>query len=121
MLFAMLLTFANNYFRDGAHTTPMKIVQFLRLPPPVHLCPKFFHSHDDDLGSPISNEQTAPSPLPCMLSDKIKTKTKPSHVTFKLTTRSIVRFSPQTMQWYHLRMASLLDNRVINILMFDSA
>ena len=32
--------------------------------------------------------------------NKIKTKTKPSHVTFKLTTRSIVRFSPQTLQWY---------------------
>ena len=26
---------------------------------------------------------------------------KPSHVTFELTKRSIVRFSPQTMQWYH--------------------
>ena len=25
-------------------------------------------------------------------------ETKPNHVTFKLTTRSIVRFSPQTMQ-----------------------
>ena len=30
-----------------------------------------------------------------------KQKQKPSHGTFKLTTRSIVRFSPQTMQWYH--------------------
>ena len=28
---------------------------------------------------------------------KIKTKAKPSHVTLKLTTRSIVRFSPQAM------------------------
>ena len=32
---------------------------------------------------------------------KQKPKTKPSHVTFKLTTRSIVRFSLKTMQWYH--------------------
>ena len=31
----------------------------------------------------------------------IQNKSKPSHVTFKFTTRSIVRFSPQTMQWYH--------------------
>ena len=28
---------------------------------------------------------------PCMLTNEIKTKAKPSHVTFKLTTRSIVR------------------------------
>ena len=32
---------------------------------------------------------------------QIITKTKPIHVTFKLTTHSIVQFSPQTMQWYH--------------------
>ena len=32
---------------------------------------------------------------------KIKMKTKSGHVTFKLTTLFIVRFSPQTMQWYH--------------------
>ena len=32
---------------------------------------------------------------------KIITKTKPSHVTFELTWRSIVRFTPQKMQWYH--------------------
>ena len=33
--------------------------------------------------------------------NKIKTKAKPSQVTFKLATHSIVWFSPQTMQWYH--------------------
>ena len=32
---------------------------------------------------------------------KSKQNQKPSHVTFKLTTRYIVRFSPQTMKWYH--------------------
>ena len=38
---------------------------------------------------------------PCMWMNKIKTKTKPCYITFKLTTRSItVRFSPQVMQWY---------------------
>ena len=36
-----------------------------------------------------------------MWTNKIKTKTKPSYVTFKLATRSIVWFSPQTIQWYH--------------------
>ena len=36
-----------------------------------------------------------------MWTNKIKTKRKPSYVTFKLTTRSIVWFSPQTIQWYH--------------------
>ena len=37
---------------------------------------------------------------PCMWTNEIKTKTKSSHVTLKLTTRFIVRFSPQAMQWY---------------------
>ena len=35
-----------------------------------------------------------------MWKNKFKIKTKPSHVTFKFTTRSTVRFSPQTNQWY---------------------
>ena len=30
-----------------------------------------------------------------------QTKSKPKHVTYKLTTRSVVRSSAQTMQWYH--------------------
>ena len=33
--------------------------------------------------------------------NEIKTKTKPSHVTFKLTTRSNVQFSQQKLEWYH--------------------
>ena len=33
--------------------------------------------------------------------ERTKSKQKPSHVTLKLTTRSIIRFSPQTMQCYH--------------------
>ena len=37
-------------------------------------------------------ETTTP---PCMWTNEIKTKTKPSHITFKLTTHSVVRFSPQ--------------------------
>ena len=35
--------------------------------------------------------------------NEIKTKAKQSQVTFKLTMRSIVRFSTQIMQWYHWR------------------
>ena len=38
---------------------------------------------------------------PYMRTNEIKTRIKPSHVIFKLITRSIVRFSPQTMQGYH--------------------
>ena len=39
---------------------------------------------------------------PQSASERTKSKQKkPSHVTFKLTMRSIVRFSPQTIQWYH--------------------
>ena len=37
----------------------------------------------------------------CMCMNETKVKIKPSHVIFKLTSDSIVRFSPQTMQWYH--------------------
>ena len=37
---------------------------------------------------------------PKSASERNQNKKKPSHVTFKLTMRSIVRFSPQTMQWY---------------------
>ena len=41
-----------------------------------------------------------------------KSKQKQYQVTFKLAKRSIVRFIPQTIQWYHQRMASLSDVRV---------
>ena len=61
-----------------------------------------------------------------MWTNEFKIKTKPSHVTFKFTTRSIVRFNPQTMQ-----MVSWKDGVTVwqsigrffvnNILMFDSA
>ena len=47
----------------------------------------------------------------CIWRNKIKTKAKPSHDTFKLNTRSIVRFNPQKMQWDHYRMALLSDTR----------
>ena len=33
--------------------------------------------------------------------NEVKTKAKLSQITLKLATRSIVRFRPQTMQWYH--------------------
>ena len=36
-----------------------------------------------------------------IVANEIKTKTKLSHVTFKLTMRSIVPFSLETVQWYH--------------------
>ena len=72
--------------------TSMKIVQFSRPPTPlVHLRPKFFHPLD--LGRPISNDPPPPQMIPCMRTNEIKTKTKPSQVTFKLTTCSILRFS----------------------------
>ena len=41
-----------------------------------------------------------------------QSKNKTKYVTFELITRSIVRFSSQTMHWCHWRMASLLDVRV---------
>ena len=55
--------------------------------------------------------------------ERNQNKNKTKHVTFKLTTRSIVRFSPQTMQWYHWRITSLSDVRVrflFNDILFGS-
>ena len=73
--------------------TSIKLVQFSRPPTPlVHLRPKFFHPLE--LGRPISNDLPPPlQKIQCMRTNEIKTKTKPSHVKFKLTTRSILRFS----------------------------
>ena len=62
-----------------------------------------------------------------MWTNEIKTKTKPSHVTFKLTTGSIIRFSPQPCNgfikgWLHcLTLVSKRRFLVNNILMFGSA
>ena len=105
--------------------------------PPAHLRSKFFHPFG--LGRQILNEHP-PLPLSNKLWDnnrsvhasernqtKSKTKTKPSHVTFKLTTGSIVRFSPQKCndimkRWLHcLTPKSIGKFLVNNILMFDLA
>ena len=75
----------------------------------IHLHPKFFHPLD--LGRPILNEHPLPPahlPHPLQqtmdnnqtvnVNEPIQNKTKPSHVAFKLITRPIIWFSPQTMQ-----------------------
>ena len=46
-------------------------------------------------------QQSIKSKAVWLWTNEIKAKAKPSHITLELTTRSIVRFSPQTMQWYH--------------------
>ena len=94
--------------------TSMKIVSFSKAPPHVHLRPKCFLPLD--LGRPIWNglphrplspTNYGTATAHSMWTNEIKTKTKSNHVTFKLNTRFIVRFSPRTMQWYHSRMALL--------------
>ena len=47
-----------------------------------------------------------------VVNEPIQNKSKPSHVTFKLTTRPIILFSPQKMQWYHERMALLSNIKI---------
>ena len=95
--------------REDTHMTSMKIVSNFRDPPP--LCPytseifltpwpwtsnfKRIHPHHHYHHHTLSNKLCNNNCTMCMWTNKIKTKTKPSHVTFKLTTRSIVRFSPQ--------------------------
>ena len=84
---------------------PWNLSNFQDPPPPVYLRPKVFRPLD--LGLPILNKALPPptnygtTTAPCMWTNEIKTITKSSHVTFKLITRSIVRLSPQTIQWYH--------------------
>ena len=99
---------------------PLKLSNFQDPPPPVHLRPKFFHPLD--LGRPILNKP--PTPLtnyrtttsPCMWTNEIKTKIKPSHVTFKLTARSIIKV------WLHsLTPESIGRVLVNNKLIYDSA
>ena len=86
--------------RDDTHMTSMKIVQFSRpLTLSVHLLPKsFLPLH---LARPISSEPQSPSDTMIVIKLNQNKKKQTSYVTFKLTMRSIVRFSPQTMQWCH--------------------
>ena len=64
---------------------------------------------------------------PCRWMNEIKTKTKPSHITFKLTTRSIARFVPQKCNGIIKRWPPCLTSGskgrflVNNISMFGSA
>ena len=100
----IFLTSLSTLVRDNTHMT-----NFEDPPPPDHLRPKFFHPLD--LGRPIFKRTPTPAPpsptnyesktVPCMCERTKSKQTKPSYVTFKLTTHSIVRFSPQTVQWYH--------------------
>ena len=88
---------------------PWKLSNFQdppHLPPPVHLRPKFLHILD--LVHPILNEPLPPPPTSygtttalCMWTKEIKRKTKLTHAKVKWITRSIVRLSPQTIQWRH--------------------
>ena len=73
--------------------TSMKNVQFSRpLTPLVNLRPKFFHPLE--LGRLVSNDPPPLQIILCMWTNEIKTNTKSSHATFKLTMLSILRFSP---------------------------
>ena len=98
---------------------PLKLSNFQDPPALVHLRPIFFHLLD--LGCPILNKPLTPltnyqtTTSPCMWTNEIKTKTKASHVTFKLTTRSIIKV------WLHsLTPESIGRVLVNNKLMFDS-
>ena len=86
-IFSPLGTWTSNFKRTPAPPSP----------------PSHTHTHTP---SPTNYGTVTP---PCMWTNKIETKAKPSHATFKLTTCSIDRFSPQTMPWHHEGMALLCD------------
>ena len=102
-----------NFFRDDTHDVHENCLISETPHPLVQLHPKLFFPLD--LRHPVSNEPRPPpeppatlsnklygtATAPCMWTNEFKIKTKPSHITFKLTMPSIVQFSTQTMQWYH--------------------
>ena len=57
--------------------------------------------------------------------NEIKRKTKPSHITFELTTRSTVRFSYKQCNgikgWLHCLMAESKERCLVNNILFGSA
>ena len=103
---------------------PWKMSNFQDLPPPlVHLRPKFFNHFTLDV-----QFQTIPPPLQmirCMWKNEIKTKTKSSDVTFKLTMRSILLFSPTNNAMVSLKddftVWCQMEDFLSIILMFGSA
>ena len=88
----------------------------------THFVISLFHLHN--LKTYTNYGTTIPL---CMWTNEIKTKTKSSHITFKLTTGSIAQFSPQTWNgiikgWFHcLALVSKRRFLVNNVLMFGSA
>ena len=89
----------------------LTICFFVALNSCVCNCPKLFIIiHIFGIHSPINllylhnlKTQTnyGTTTAPYLWTNENKTKAKPSRVTFKLTMRSIVRFSPKTMRSYH--------------------
>ena len=78
--------------------------------PLVYLWPKYFYSLD--LGRPIFKRTLPPPPsptnyvtttAPCIWTNEIKTRTKPSLITFKSFSRSIVWFSTKTVSMVSLK------------------
>ena len=94
--FLVSITVPVNQVRDDTHITSIKIV-LLQEPSRLSIKSKIFPppwtwtSNFKRTPLSLTNYGTTSAPY------KIKTKAKPSHVTLKLTTRSIVRFSPQAM------------------------
>ena len=62
----------------------------------THFAINLFYLHNLNMWTSYGTTTT-----PCMWTNEIKTKARRSHVTFKLITQSIARFSQQVMQWYH--------------------
>ena len=78
--------------RDDTHMTSMNIAHFQDPPSPLSI---YIQHSSSPLTLDVQFQTNPPTLLQmiqCMRTNEIKTKTKPSHATFKLTTRSILRF-----------------------------
>ena len=107
LLFVVWFNFSKGLYTYDVHESCLIFITF-------HPLPIYVQNFSTDLTLDVKFQTNLPPPppppsptnyetttAPFMCTNEIKTKTKVSHVTFRLTIRSIARFSPETMQWYH--------------------
>ena len=81
----------------GSRLPPMTWIPGLRFQVPE---PIYQIAPESRVLGPTNSQRSRKQP--CMWRNKTKTETKPSHVTFKLTTRSVFRSSSQKIRWYSM-------------------
>ena len=86
-----------SYVRDDTHDIHQNCPIFKTPNPLVHLRPKFFHS----LALDVQFQMTSHLMIPCMWTNEIKIKTKPSTSHSVWPRVPFFDLAPRTMQWCH--------------------